>query len=55
MAGTVGGGEIGDLAVRYGYYRYETKVMLVTVLLLIVIVQFIQAFGEKIALKLTKK
>lgn len=55
MAGTVGGGGIGDLAVRYGYYRYETKVMLVTVLLLIVIVQFIQAFGEKIALKLTKK
>ena len=55
MAGTVGGGGIGDLAVRYGYYRYETKVMLVTVLLLIVIVQFIQAFWEKIALKLTKK
>ena len=55
MAGTVGGGGIGDLAVRYGYYRYETKVMLVTVLLLIVIVQFIQAFGEKIAVKLTKK
>ena len=55
MAGTVGGGGIGDLAVRFGYYRYQTDVMFVTVVLLIVVVQLIQGFGEKLAVKLTKK
>jgi len=49
MAGIVGGGGIGDLAIQFGYYRYETGVMVVTVILLVVIVQFAQILGDKIA------
>lgn len=55
MAGTVGGGGIGDLAIRFGYYRYQTDIMFVTVILLVVVVQVIQISGEKIANVLTKK
>lgn len=55
MAGIVGGGGIGDLAIRYGYYRYETGVMLVTVIILIGLVQIIQFVGDKFAAVLTKK
>lgn len=49
MAGTIGGGGIGDLAIRYGYYRYDNTVMFTTVILLIVIVQFVQYLGDFIA------
>ena len=42
MSGTVGGGGLGDIAVRYGYYRWQTDIMIVTVVLLIVIFQIIQ-------------
>jgi len=49
MAGIVGGGGVGDLAIRFGYYRYQTNVMLVTVLVLIVLVQVVQIFGDKLA------
>lgn len=49
MAGIVGGGGIGDLAIRFGYYRYQTNVMLVTVLVLIVLVQLVQIFGDRLA------
>lgn len=49
MSGTVGGGGLGDIAVRYGYYRWQTEIMLVTVLLLIVIFQIIQNLGTLIA------
>jgi len=55
MAGIVGGGGIGDLAIRFGYYRYEMDVMFVTVIFLILVVQIIQISGEKIAKGLTKK
>jgi ABC-type metal ion transport system, permease component len=55
MAGTVGGGGIGDLAVRYGYQRYETEVMLLCVLILVIIVQGIQLFGDTIAKKANKR
>ncbi|MHB8064445.1 MAG: methionine ABC transporter permease [Ruminiclostridium sp.] len=55
MAGTVGGGGIGDLAIRFGYYRYQMDVMFVTVIFLILVVQTIQISGEKIAKVLTKK
>ena len=55
MAGTVGGGGIGDLAIRFGYYRYEMDVMFISVALLILVVQIIQGLGEKIARVLTKK
>lgn len=54
-AGMVGGGGIGDLAIRFGFYRYQTDVMVVTVILLIVIVQIIQTVGDYIAAKVEKK
>lgn len=46
MAGTVGGGGLGDLAIRYGYQRFNPFVMLITVLVLVVIVQLIQTGGD---------
>ena len=55
MAGTVGGGGLGDIAIRYGYYRYETGVMLITVVLLVLLVQIMQAIGMKISKKLDKR
>lgn len=55
MAGIVGGGGIGNLAIQYGYYRYETGVMLTTVLLLVVIVQVAQAAGDAVANHFTRE
>lgn len=52
MSGTVGGGGLGDIAVRYGYYRWQTDIMVVTVILLIVIFQIIQNLGTLVAKKL---
>ena len=49
MAGIVGGGGVGDLAIRYGYYRYQTDVMMSTVVALIVFVQLVQMFGDYLA------
>ena len=46
MAGTVGGGGLGDLAIRYGYQRFQTDIMLITVVLMVVMVQVIQVFGD---------
>lgn len=54
MAGIVGGGGVGDLAIRFGYYRYETRVMLVTVVVLIVLVQIVQSLGDYIAGRVDK-
>ena len=45
MAGAVGGGGLGDIAVQYGYYRWQTEIMIVTVILLIVLVQIFQSIG----------
>ncbi|MDD6069911.1 MAG: ABC transporter permease [Clostridiales bacterium] len=55
MAGTVGGGGLGDIAVRYGYYRWQTGIMIVTVILLIVLVQIFQSVGMQIASRLDKR
>lgn len=55
MAGTVGGGGLGDIAIRYGYYRYEMGIMIVTVILLIVLVQILQTIGMKLSTKLDKR
>ncbi|MBR6222389.1 MAG: ABC transporter permease [Lachnospiraceae bacterium] len=46
MAGVVGGGGLGDIAIRYGYYRYETKVMLITVFVLVLLMQVLQYIGN---------
>lgn len=48
MSGFVGGGGLGDIAIRYGYYRYETMMMFITVVLLVLIVQIIQEVGLKL-------
>lgn len=49
MAGFVGGGGLGAIAINYGYYRYQNDVMMLTVLLLVIIVQIFQEFGMKLA------
>lgn len=54
MAGIIGGGGLGDLAIRYGYQRYEGDVMLATLVVLILMVQLIQTLGNSIAKKLKK-
>ncbi|MED3661148.1 methionine ABC transporter permease [Ureibacillus terrenus] len=55
MAGTVGGGGIGDLAIRFGYYRYDDTIMITTVLILIILVQVIQFAGDFIAKLVDKR
>ena len=55
IAGVVGGGGIGDLAIRYGYYRFQTDIMLLTVTILIVLVQLIQFVGNTLAHRLDKR
>ncbi|MCR5419108.1 MAG: ABC transporter permease [Lachnospiraceae bacterium] len=52
MSGTVGGGGLGDIAVRYGYYRWQTDIMIITVALLIVIFQIIQNVGTRFSIHL---
>lgn len=54
MAGTVGAGGLGDLAVRYGYQRYQTDIMIVTVIILIIIVQVLQSLGNYFYKKLSQ-
>ncbi len=55
MAGIVGGGGLGDIAMRYGYYRYEEEIMLVAVVLLVVLVQIFQTAGMKMSVKLDRR
>ena len=55
MAGVVGAGGLGDLAIRYGYQRFQTDVMIVTVVLLVLLVQLIQFAGDRLAQSLTRR
>ena len=55
MAGIVGGGGLGDIAMRYGYYRYESEIMLVAVVLLVVLVQIFQTVGMSMSVKLDRR
>ena len=55
MAGTLGGGGLGDLAIRYGYQRFRPEIMLATVVVLIALVQLVQFAGNALAKKLNKK
>ena len=55
MAGAIGGGGLGDLAIRYGYQRFRPDVMLATVVVLIVLVQLVQFAGNRLAKSLDKK
>lgn len=55
MAGAIGGGGLGDLAIRYGYQRFRPEVMLATVVVLIVLVQLVQFVGNTLAKRLDKR
>lgn len=55
MAGVVGGGGLGDISIKYGYYRYQTDIMIITVILLVILVQLLQMIGMKIARKTDKR
>ncbi len=55
IAGAVGGGGLGDVAIRYGYSRYETSVMIVTVVLLVGLVQILQVIGTRLSKKLDRR
>ena len=55
MAGVVGGGGLGDIAMRYGYYRYETLIMIVAVVLLVILVQIFQTLGMRSSVKLDRR
>ncbi|QEY60570.1 ABC transporter permease [Metapseudomonas lalkuanensis] len=55
MAGVVGAGGLGDLAIRFGYQRFQTDVMVVTVVLLLVLVQILQTVGDKLVVHFSRK
>lgn len=55
MAGVIGGGGLGDIAIRYGYYRYEPDIMIVTVILLVILVQIFQTIGMFLSKKLDRR
>ena len=55
MAGAIGGGGLGDLAIRYGYQRFRTDIMAVSVIVILVLVEVIQVIGTKISSKLLAK
>lgn len=55
MAGAVGGGGLGDLAIRYGYQRFQADVMLITVVILIIMVQVVQSVGDYASRRLNKR
>lgn len=55
MAGIVGGGGLGDIAIRFGYYRYQNDIMVITVALLVVVVQVAQEIGMRIARRQDKR
>lgn len=55
MAGVVGGGGLGDIAIRYGYYRYQTDIMLVTIVILVLLVQMMQWVGMLLSKKLDRR
>jgi D-methionine transport system permease protein len=55
MSGVIGGGGLGDLAIRFGYQRFQTDVMVVTVILLLVLVQILQMIGDRLVTHFSRK
>ena len=55
MSGAIGGGGLGDLAIRYGYQRFQTEIMLVCVGILVILVQLIQAGGNQLVIRFSRK
>lgn len=54
IAGSIGGGGLGDLAIRYGYQRFETEVMIITIIILIILVQCLQSLGDYLYKRLSR-
>lgn len=54
MSGVIGGGGLGDLAIRFGYQRFQTEVMFVTVAILLILVQLLQMFGDRLVHRFTR-
>jgi D-methionine transport system permease protein len=55
MSGVIGGGGLGDLAVRYGYQRFNTPVMIITVIILVLLVQLIQVLGDRVVARFSRR
>lgn len=55
MAGVIGGGGLGDIAIRYGYNRYQSDIMIVTIVILVILVQFLQGIGMFLAKKFDRR
>jgi len=55
MAGIIGGGGLGDLAIRYGYQRFNNQVMFATVLVLVILVQSVQSLGDRLVRSLAHR
>ena len=55
MAGILGGGGLGDIAIRYGYYRYQATIMWITIIVLVILVQILQEMGVRLAAKLDNR
>lgn len=55
MSGQVGGGGLGDLAIKYGYYRYETEIMILAVVFMVILVQVLQMIGDRLVRRFTRK
>ena len=55
MAGAIGGGGLGDLAIRYGYQRFRTDIMIITVIIIILMVEIIQFVGNRMVSRLLSK
>ena len=55
MSGVIGGGGLGDLAIRFGYQRFQTDVMVVTVALLLILVQALQMIGDRLVVRFSRK
>ncbi len=55
MAGILGGGGLGDIAIRYGYYRYQAAIMWITIIVLVILVQVMQEIGVRLAAKLDNR
>lgn len=55
MSGVIGGGGLGDLALRFGYQRYQTDVMIITVVILVIMVQILQVVGDRLVARLNRK
>lgn len=55
MAGVIGGGGLGDLAIRYGYQRFNNQVMVATVVVLVILVQSVQSLGDRLVRSLAHR